>query len=543
MSSLSIDKVSAMANGMGSVFRSWLLAATMLAVAALSGCATPLPSVQRSPSHALPANSSSPVAKLVDASEIPSDKSGFWPVPQGAYALDARLTLLREATHTLDLQYYFLASDGVGRAVMRELRNAAARGVRVRLLLDDLYTQDIEPDLLALETFPNVEVRLFNPFMLGRKSSSGRLFNFVGDFRRLNHRMHNKLFIADGALAVVGGRNLADEYFFRSKEANFLDMDVLAGGKLVPELASIFDGYWNSEQVFPLRAVDPTATPASELQQAFAQRVDDPVLNPPIPSPTGLDAMGQPPLSAAFRLGRQKFVLAKAIAVSDLPAKARVGGDQPPPTFDQTVTYRFIDTLRRSQSEILIFSPYFVPGRKGVEFLGEARDRGVEVRVVTNAMSTSDEPIVSAGYQQYREKLLGMGVQLFELSAVRTDADPSLKKLLGSSRGRLHAKMAFVDRRIVLVGSMNVDLRSAYSNTEIGVGIDSPELAKLILDAYRADTFPGLYQVQLKPDHSGVQWVARGSEGEGVLVEEPEVSAIQKFKLWLQFLFIPEDLL
>jgi len=518
-------------------------AAWVAATIVMSGCATPLPNAPRATSRALPPASGSPLVALVESSGIPSGQSGFWPIPQGAYALDARLTLLREATHSLDLQYYLLGNDGVGRAVMRELRNAAMRGVRVRLLLDDLYTQDIESDLLALQTFANVEIRLFNPFTFGRQSASGRLLNFVGDFRRLNHRMHNKTFIADGALAVVGGRNLADEYFLRSKDANFLDMDVLVGGQLVPELSSIFDRYWNSDQVFPLHAVDAAPGAASDLQRAFAHRVEDPGPNPVISAPEEPDAMGQPPLSRALRQGRQPFVPARAIAVADLPSKADTRDHHPAPAFEDTVTHRYIDTLRRAQSEIVIFSPYFVPGRKGVEYLREARDRGVEVRVVTNAMSTSDEPIVNVGYQRYREQLLRMGVQLYELSATRSATDPALMQALGGSRGRLHAKMAFVDRRIVMVGSMNVDLRSAYSNTEIGVGIDSPELAKLILDAYRADNFSGVYQVQLKPDGGGVQWSGHDPQGEQVLVDEPEVSVIQRFKLWLQFLFVPEDLL
>ncbi len=515
------------------MFRSLLFAASIAVLVALTGCAAPLPTVARAHSQALPPVSDSPLVRLAEASGIPSGQSGFWPMPQGAFALDARLTLLREATHSLDLQYYHLAGDGVGHTVMQELRRAAQRGVRVRLLLDDLYTRDIESDLLALDALPHVEVRLFNPFTMGRQASAGRLLNFVGDFGRLNHRMHNKLLIADGSLAVVGGRNLADEYFLRSKDANFVDMDALAGGKLVPELATLFDRYWNSEQVFPLRAVDASVHMASEPAAPI----------PDIAAPEGLDALGQPPLSRALRQGRQRFVIAKAIAVADLPSKARLHDDQPTPAFSETVTYRFIDTLRQAKSEILIFSPYFVPGRDGVARLREARDRGVEVRVITNAMGTSDEPLVNAGYHQYREQLLGMGVQLFELSAARSAADPMLKQALGSSRGRLHAKMAFVDRRIVMLGSMNVDLRSAYSNTEIGVGIDSPELAQLILDVYRPDTFAGAYEVRLKPDGSGVQWLGRDADGDKVMVDEPEVSWVQRFKLWLQFLFVPESLL
>jgi len=524
-----------------SLFRLAIVPTVVVGVIVLEGCAAPLPHVQRTVSQSMPPVADSPLQQLVSASGVPDGKSGFWPLPQGAYALDARLALLRQAKHSLDLQYYLLADDSVGRTVMRELRDASARGVRVRLLVDDFYTKDVEPGLRALQTYPNVEVRIFNPFVLGRESGSGRVLNLMGDFRRLNHRMHNKLFVADGALAIVGGRNLADEYFLRGKQANFLDMDVLIAGKLVGQIGSLFDRYWNSEQVYPIEALDPPTTPVSELRARFAERVEDQALTPRIEPLSTTDMIGEPPVNRALDLGRQRFVIADAQAVADLPSKARAAGEDV--SFSETLTYHYLRTLNRAQTEVLILSPYFVPGRKGVERLREARDRGVEVRVVTNTMGASDEPLVNLGYHNYREELLEMGVQLFELSSARTDADESLKTVLKSSRGILHAKMAFVDRRIVLFGSMNVDLRSTYSNTEIGVGVESPELAKLILDAYRADTFPGVYQVQLKPDRSGVQWVARGGNGEEVLVDEPEIDLFQRFKLWFQFLFVPEDLL
>lgn len=520
--------------------RTWLLIAFVGAATWLTGCATALPSVERMHSHALAPLDNSPLQRLSVAAGLEPGRSGFWPIPQGAFALDARLTLLREATHTLDLQYYLLANDGVGRTVMRELRDAALRGVRVRLLLDDLYTSDIEEDLRALATYQNVEVRVFNPFLMGRTSTAGRLLNFIGDFRRLNHRMHNKLLVADNALAIVGGRNLADEYFLRAKDANFLDIDVLAAGAIVLSTSAIFDRYWNSEQVFPLSALSSSDDSVERLQHEFSDRVAQ--LTPAIDPLTEADSMGEPALSAALARGRQRCVSADALVVADDPAKASAaeGGAL---VFEHSVTAHYINTLRSARSEIQIFSPYFVPGRKGLERLREARDRGVEVRVVTNAMGTSDEPLVNQGYLTYRRDLLGMGVQLYELSSRRVGGDAQVKRALGNSQGRLHAKMAFVDRSIVMVGSMNVDLRSAYSNTEIGLGIRSAELVKLIANAYRADDFAGVYQVQLNADGSGVQWIARGSDGDTVLVEEPDVSWLQRLKLWFQFLFVPEDLL
>ena len=223
-----------------------------LLVALLSGCAGVLPKVERTPSTALVAAPDAPLAEVARHAAIPAGESGVWPLLQGSYALDARLAMIENARRSLDLQYYLVADDSTGRPLLRALRDAAARGVRVRLLVDDLYTIDLDRLLLGLAATPNVEVRLFNPFPTARDSSLGRLLALGLDFKRLNHRMHNKLFIADGVMAVVGGRNLADEYFLRGAQANFIDFDVMLTGAVVPELGHWFDRYWNSERVFAL---------------------------------------------------------------------------------------------------------------------------------------------------------------------------------------------------------------------------------------------------------------------------------------------------
>ncbi len=514
-----------------------LFAALVMAV--LAGCASLPAEVQRTPSTTLVAPADAPLARVAAEAAIPADKSGFWPMPQSNFALDARLTLIRNARASVDLQYYLIGNDTIGRLVLRELRDAAARGVRVRLLLDDLYTQGLDELLLGLAAHDNVEVRLFNPFVSGRSWSLGRFISFAGDFRRLNHRMHNKLFIADGTMAVAGGRNLADEYFFRSRDANFLDMDLLITGSLLPQLNSFFDMYWNSAMVYPLSSIVASGQPRQALQDEF----DDATAGPTDPAtlpPETADSYGAPAFSKALAEHAFRFVVADAGAHADSPDKARSDAGGSPA---DTVTSRFMSFLREAKQEALLFSPYFIPGDAGLKRMQDARDRGVQVRIVTNAMGTSDEPLVNLSYERYRRRMLGMGVQLYEISSSRLTRDPTLRRALGSSRGRLHAKMAFIDRRLVLVGSMNMDPRSAYTNTEIGIGIRSPELAKLILDVYRADSFNGVYQVQMKPDGSGVEWVGRDSDGEEVLVDEPDTSLWQRFKLWLLFKFIPEDLL
>ncbi|MEW6704144.1 MAG: phospholipase D family protein [Pseudomonadota bacterium] len=517
-----------------------LLLLALALVFALAGCAGTLPAVQRAPSTTLQAPPDAPLARVAQDAGLMPGQSGFWPLLQSDYALDARLAMIRHARRSVDLQYYLIGNDTIGRLILRELRDAALRGVRVRLLVDDLYTEELDPLLLGLAAHPHVEVRLFNPFVSGRDIHFGRFLNFVGDFRRLNHRMHNKLFIADGVMAVVGGRNLADEYFFRSKDANFLDLDLLVTGTAAPRLAQLFDRYWNSDLAYPLHAIASTGHTREELREAFEDQTSGPA-DPDTRAPEGTDAFGGLALSKALAERRHRFVAADAIAYADAPEKAHA--DPAHLKIEETVTYRFLGFLREARSEVVLFSPYFIPGERGIERLREARAQGITVRIVTNAMGTSDEPLVNLGYQRYRDRMLGMGVQLYEMSAARLTRDPSLKKVLGSTRGRLHAKMAFVDRQLVLVGSMNMDPRSAYTNTEIGVAIRSPALAELLFGALRLESFPGVYQVQLKPDGSGVQWVGRGDSDEEVLGDEPELGFWQRLKLRLMFLFVPEDLL
>jgi cardiolipin synthase C len=505
------------------------------------GCATLPADVQRLPSTALAAPDDSPLGRIASRAGVPAGLSGFWPMPASAFALDARLALIRNARSSLDLQYYFIGDDDVGHLILRELRDAARRGVRVRLLVDDLHTQGMDPLLQGLQAYPNVEVRLFNPFGAGRDSSVGRFLSFVGDFRRLNHRMHNKLFIADAAVGIVGGRNLADEYFLRSHDANFIDMDLLATGALMAQLNALFDRYWNSEQAFPVEALLARTEPLEVLQQVFDRRVvagrDDPST-----LPAGTDPYGERRVSAQLAEGRLHLLVAEGNAHADAPAKAAVGAPAGPGA-DDTVAARFVSLVRKTRGELIIFSPYFIPGRVGIERLREARSHGIEVLVVTNATATSDAPIVNYGYERYRDDMLGMGIKIYELSAARMARDAQLRRALGSSRGRLHAKMAFLDRETVLVGSMNLDPRSAFINTEIGVAVRSPELARMILDAYRVDSFAGVYEVHLRPDGRGVQWIGHDTDGEEILADAPEMGAWQRLQLWFMSLFVPEDLL
>jgi len=511
-----------------------------LLLAALGGCAGVLPQVERVPSKALVGAPDAPLVTLAHDAGLAVDTSGVWPLPQANFALDARLAMIANATRSIDLQTYLIADDTTGRMLLRALRDAALRGVRVRLLVDDLYTTDMDRLLLGLAAHPNVEVRLFNPFVTARDSSLRRLVALARGFKRLNHRMHNKLFIADGAVALVGGRNLADEYFLRGKQGNFIDFDLLATGAVLPQLNHWFDLYWNSTQVYPaldiVRAAGPPPAAADALRAAFEQHT---AADQPLPAPSGPDLFGAPPFSTALAQRRFHWLAAEAFAFADSPLKIEPENYSVP--VNDTVTHRFLNLLGDAHNEVLLFSPYFIPGTEALDRIQALRAAGVGVRVVTNSLAASDEPLVSIGLERHQADLLKMGVDLYELSSTRLKLDHTLRGLLGASTGRLHAKMGFLDRKTVLVGSMNLDPRSDKINTEIGMMVHSPELASMILGAFRVDELAGVYQVKLRPDGAGVRWTAVDADSREDLDVNPDTSLVQRLRLMLLSWFIPES--
>src|SRR6266705_1369524 len=248
---------------------------TVLVPFLLTACGALPTQVDRPFSPARQASADSPLVRIAQDSSPAPTLTGFRLMPEGFYSLDARIQLARRARDSLDVQYYLIQDDRTGRLLMRNLRDAALRGVRVRLLVDDLYTAGGDPMFRGLAAFPNVEVRLFNPFCCARQSTASKYVASIADFRRLNRRMHNKLFIADGVAAVMGGRNIADEYFTRSATSNFVDMDVFVVGPVVRQLASIFDVYWNSRQVYAVEAILGESADPEETRRSFDHLVDD----------------------------------------------------------------------------------------------------------------------------------------------------------------------------------------------------------------------------------------------------------------------------
>jgi cardiolipin synthase C len=515
------------------------LAASLLA-GLLGGCAGVLPQVVRTPSAAIVAPPDAPLAVAVREAGLPEAESGVWPLLQASFALDARLAMIENARSSLDLQYYLIADDSTGRPLLRALRDAALRGVRVRLLLDDLYTAEMDGLLLGLAAAPNVEVRLFNPFVTARDSAGRRLLALGLDFRRLNHRMHNKLFVADGAMAVVGGRNLADEYFLRGAVGNFIDFDLLLAGPAVVDLNRWFDLYWNSPAVFPIqdvvRAAGLSIPPLETARELFDARTRNDARPAP---PMAPDFFGAAAFSTALAEHSLRFIAADATTFADSPGKIDPANNSI--AVDDTLAHRFLLALSDTKSEAVLFSPYFIPGREALRRLAKLRADGVGIRVVTNSLAVSDEPLVSIGLGRHQPTLLKMGVDLYELSSNRLKLDRSMKGLLGTSTGRLHAKLAMLDRRRLMVGSMNLDPRSSSINTEIGVRVDSPKLVEMVSAAFKVDSLAGVYQIQLRSNDLGVRWVALDADPPEELDVDPDTSLWQRVRLMFLSWFVPES--
>jgi putative cardiolipin synthase len=507
-------------------------------LALASGCAMLPAAVERTPTSAVAANPADELGRLAAASV--TSNAGFRPMPLSAYSMDARLTLARHAQRTLDLQYYLLQDDLTGHKLLREVRDAALRGVRVRLLVDDLYTADSDRMLVELAATPNIEIRLFNPFPAGRSFALTRWAFALNDFSRVNHRMHNKMFIADGAFAVAGGRNMADEYFFSSKGGNFVDFDLLIAGDAVPRMAAIFDRYWNSPRIYPLHQLEPARDTPEVLRAAFEQRSADAIAAYPTP-PAAPDILGYMPLSADLAHSPLELLQGRIEVFADDPekvtGKSEAGGDA------STVTSRVGQAMVAARSELVVGSPYFIPGQLGLDGMRAARAHGVRVDVITNSLASNDEPFASAAYGHYRLPMLKLGVNVYETDSRQLKNDPLIGAALHDTIGRSHSKLIVIDRHITFVGSMNMDFRSSRLNTELGLLVDSPELAEAVLGLAERVRSVGSYRLRLDPSGEHVQWVGSVGGVEKVYDSDPEVDLGTRLQLMLLFPFVSESLL
>jgi cardiolipin synthase C len=419
-------------------------------------------------------------------------QSGVFTLQEGLDAFAARVLLADAAEHTLDVQYYIWHRDMSGTLLLEALHRAADRGVRVRFLLDDNNTGGLDSWIAALDAHPNIEVRLFNPF----KHRQWRVLDYVFDFSRVNRRMHNKSFTADGEATIIGGRNIGDEYFGAGQDISFVDLDVIAIGPVVREVTRDFERYWASGSAVSAALVLPSA-PESAIAAigAAAHRIEhDPV------GVKYIHAVAGAPFMRDLLEGNLRVEWATVHMVSDDPAKGLARAA------DNTMLWaRLKEIMDSPKRELELVSPYFVPGTAGVKELTALARAGVMITVLTNALEATDVPAVHAGYAKRRKPLLAAGIELYELKRLAGGRSARGAGLLGSSSSSLHAKTFAVDRSHLFVGSFNFDPRSARLNTEMGFVIESAALANAVADACTQRASERSYKVSLTQS-GALQW-------------------------------------
>lgn len=459
------------------------------------------------------------------------DQSGFHPLVAGTDALVARLESIRHAEKSLDVQYYIWHDDETGRLMLGEVLKAAERGVRVRLLLDDLNIGKYQDALLVIDSHPNIEVRMFNPFA----HRSWRIFD-IFRFSEVNRRMHNKSLIADNQTVIIGGRNIGNEYFTASSEANFGDFDVWCFGPVVNEASQSFDLYWNDRLAIPIGVLYKRPLQDDELAHLQDSLVADAQT---LESSDYQKSLNEAPLTEILKKEKLKAYWGRAKVFSDSPAKIRGEEKTKGPVLNQVTGLPI-----KSQKEIFIVSPYFIPGKNGVDYFAKKVKDGIQVDVFTNSLASNDVGLVFAGYKKYRKGLIKAGVNLYEMKPQVRIPQGSKSRMGITSAGRLglHGKVYIFDRRVMFVGSMNLDPRSVDLNSELGVLFESRELADLFVTNLMREMPEVAYRVTLD-EKKKMRWETREDDKDVVLTSEPEASGWKTFSSGFLGLFVPESLL
>ena len=569
------------------------LGASLAASLLLTGCASLPSNVDRPVSTALADNSDTVLGRTVAARAAIAgtrNDSGFAIVSNAELAFTSRMALIKAAQKTLDIQYYAIFADDTTVRMFEALREAAARGVRIRVLLDDFNTSGNNARVLQLGFEKNMELRLFNPLPGGRSSLFFRIIGNLQDVKGMQRRMHNKMFVADNAVAIIGGRNLGETYFGQSNGVNFVDIDMLAAGRIARDLSHSFDQYWNNSLAYPVQSL---VTP-DEMQAILARTVvktsgDTPKTTaqsspekdaPPVPSTqsTANSATGTvnvtttdrvvatanggtttlPALPDSTDLRLLTWTWAPSILLADKPSKIAADADAVGDAQDTTVD-GLLQLMQQAQTNLLIVSPYFVPGEAMMKQFADLRKRGVRVRVLTNSLASNDAPAAHVGYARYREALLAMGVEIYEMRAEQEGTVRGFRAAgsgsgaggagsVGGSRASLHSKVVVMDERLLVIGSMNLDLRSKLQNSEIAVVVRNAALATEVTQLIEPTLATGAYRVELVPNEqagSPGQLVWRAPMGSQLKdsTSEPDASAGLKLLIKLIGPFAPDEIL
>ena len=483
-----------------------------------SACATVDFEAEKPSSYALKDTGDTSLAKTAASfGTHPPEQSGFRLISDSIDALAVRLQLAERAEKSLDVQYYMIKNDIIGAVFIASLVRAADRGVRVRLLIDDITTGGMDKGFTAIADHPNIELRLFNPFA----SRGIRTFDFW-QFRRLNRRMHNKSFTADGQFTIIGGRNIATEYFGANDGYNFGDLDTLAVGPVVSDTSDMFDSYWNHRKAIPFKQLSgqeaDDGTRMAKLRAALEENNAD-IRN----SPYAKAVIAS--FEEHFKDDGSQFTWAPYQLVYDSPDKVIASKAEDA----DKITTPLLHTVLGAEESLLVISPYFVPLKSGIEGISELQDSGIQIDIVTNSLASSDHILVHGGYAPSRKPLLQHGVRFFE---VREDVE-----LGGTETDRakeasssLHTKAFIVDKRYFFMGSFNWDPRSANLNTELGVIIDSRDLASEAAERVYKAMSQYSYEVFLN-EKNQLRWRTHDINGvEEIFDKEPHTSSWKRLK-------------
>ena len=495
-----------------------IISAAVIALFLLGGCASAPLDYPRQTTMALEDTSDTKqarnVARWLDGN---TDVNGFYPLNEGFDAFGARLLLVENAEKSVDLQYFLMKSDNAGYVLAAKLLDAAERGVRVRVLLDDIFTTVSDEQLAVLNAHPNLEVRIFNP--IAREGIFA--FNYLGNFSLANRRMHNKALIADNQIAVVGGRNLAVEYYQLEETGEFMDFDMLSVGPIVRDVSGEFDTYWNHKLAVPLEALFKL-----EDEERLAEMR------------AGLDRLMSQAGNSIYAEAVNTEVLNKLAkgTVSPYIADARLIVDSPQKLLEEvsekykTVVKEVRDAVLNAESEVIISTPYFIPRQPGIDTLRKLQDKGVRVVIFTNSLSTNNHTAVHSAYSSYRKDILEAGVELWEARADAVQVTSEDGELL-PGKLTLHTKGILIDRKQIFVGSLNLDPRSIDINTEMGLLIDSPELSSSLAEGFMRRLPSIAWQVKLEPD-GDLGWHGMIDGQQVAEATEPQTTGWERFKAW-----------
>jgi putative cardiolipin synthase len=496
------------------------------------GCSNLPENIDRSPSTAIRDGHDTTLGRAFGAQlAYHPDQSGVILLGNGRDAFVGRALLASLSERTIDVQYYMYHQDTVGRLLIDQLIKAADRGVRVRMLIDDIYGSEADDVWTAQDAHPKIEVRLFNPFARGASKN----LQWITRFRNVNYRMHSKSFTVDNQATIVGGRNIGDEYFDANPNLAFADLDLLAVGPVVPEVSKAFDQYWNSTWAYPASTL--TKPVPSEQLNDLRVRMD--AFHRNEAATAYIDALKNSDLANALRDGSAHFKWAGAKVIHDSSdKKVRDENWKAELLISQLWPY-----MQKATEELIIVSPYFVPGKNGANALCELSKKGVKVRILTNSLASNDVAAVHAGYAKYRRQLLKAGVMLYELDEeVKKSVKKKFTWLPGLSKSSLHAKTMVIDGKAMFVGSMNLDQRSLNINNEIGILFLNPEIAGSSAEAFDQNIMNVAFRLELNDDES-IHWHLKQDDGEITYDKEPYVSFWKKFGVWFIGILPVESLL